>query len=67
MSDIGVRIRMKYERPAVTTFATAEVIEALGPAQGLASSVDGPPGLGGPMPGITSSVSSSTTRRYGKR
>ena len=66
MSDIGVRIRMKYERPAVTTFATAEVIEALGPAQGLASGVESPPGLG-TMPGITSSVSSSTTRRYGKR
>ena len=66
MNEVGRNEKMDYEMPAITTLATADVIEALGPAQGMASGVEGgPPGFG-PTPGITSSTGANTNRRYGR-
>lgn len=65
MNTTGDSDRMCYETPSVTTFATADVIDALGPAQGMASGIAGGPGLG-PVPGITSSTDSGTNRHYGR-
>ena len=58
--------KTEYEAPTIMTLATADVIEALGPAQGMASGVEGgPPGFG-PVPGISSATGANSNRRYGR-
>lgn len=57
--------RRPYEAPQITTLAAEEVVDALGPAQGLSSGACG--GGGGNAGGPSSAVGGGSGRHLGGR